>query len=54
MIVARGIAYVINLTWVAAPGTVPGSWHHMIFDEISFRETGYETIFLFRENEGWV
>jgi hypothetical protein len=22
-----------------------------VFDEISFRETGYETIFVFRENE---
>ncbi len=25
-----------------------------VFDEISFRETGYETIFVFRENEGRV
>jgi hypothetical protein len=25
-----------------------------VFDEISFHETGYETIFLFRENEGRV
>jgi hypothetical protein len=23
-----------------------------VFDEISFRKTGYETIFVFRENEG--
>jgi hypothetical protein len=25
-----------------------------VFDEISFRENGYETIFVFRENEGRV
>jgi hypothetical protein len=25
-----------------------------VFDEISFRKTGYETIFVFRENEGRV
>jgi hypothetical protein len=25
-----------------------------VFDEISFRETGYETIFVFRENDGRV
>jgi hypothetical protein len=25
---------------------------YRVYDEISFRETGYETIFVFRENEG--
>ncbi len=31
-----------------------GMLRDRVFDEILFRETGYETIFVFRENEGRV